>query len=1264
MNTRRLIAKSIRHNWRTHLGVILGSALAALVLTGALMVGDSVKATLRAQAEARVGEIGEALLCGERFVPWAAAPEKRPQVVARMFYPGADAAGVVLIHGSAVRGDGKARANRVQIVGVDEAFWKLSPGGMDPMDPMDTAKPGAVHPVHEVHPVHLNARLAVQLGARAGDEVLIKFEKPGALSKDAPLSGGDDVVVSLRLRIARVVGDAEFGRFALTSGQVPPHTAFIPLAALQEKLGVGEKVNVVLSAAYDAELEPTPLYLRFFDQAAKAVGAKPILTEQFSIKAGLVPPSPEDQSAKVHDAFARPRGISVEILQSMEAFGIRVTELPHRSGFELRSPRIFLEEPIVAAARANESGGAGLKPAAPGILPGASNVEGAPQRETPSRPNANAHTPTLHGPGSKPGPAGYKPTLPAPPPGIDSLTYFVNSLKLGDGGTVAATPATPYSFVTALDAPASGFVQAELSDNEIQITRWLADDLGAKPSDKITLRYFVMGERRELVEKARTFTILAPIIEMTEPRLDTSWMPDFPNIPDKDSFSKWKPGFPFDGKRIRKKDEDYWAQHRGTPKAFVNLKVGQEMWGNRWGNLTSIRYYGDTGVSPVPGTPTQPRTGGTPVPLLREQVERIAAFIEPEALGFRIVPLREQALAATDAPVDFGQLFTAFSVFLIAAAAVLTGLLFTFSIEQRAAEAGLLLAVGWTRRRVKKLFLREGTLLAVIGSVAGVAAAVLYTKAVLHGLAGAWSGATGGTTFLFSPTPLSCGIGLLAGVIVARLAMWLASRRIYIREAAALLAGAAESDTARPACANGEPQPGRAVSLSAATCLVATLALAAFSRGNPGMFFGAGALLLTGGLLFARHWLRRVSVGTGLESPADLAARNTTRRRGRSLATIAVLASGVFMVVAVHSFRKDSSADATRRDNGTGGFALMGESAAPIYEDLNSAKGRAAYALDDKIMQGVRVVQMRVRDGDDASCLNLNRAVQPRVLGVKPDDLDGHFQINEPKLSDPKVSWAVFFNPILSSAHFPNVDEEKGFIRAVVDANTLQWALKKKLGERLVVNNERGESAAVYVRATIAASILQGSVIIKEEDFISRFPNTAGYRFFLVDCPPEKMAEVREHLTKQLGDRGLELIPAAQRLAEFNAVENTYLSIFQVLGGLGMLLGSVGLGIVVARNVLERRREFGLLEAVGFTPRQLRGLVFAEHRWLIAGALGIGAVSALVAVWPGILQQGATFPWMSIGTLFAGMVIFAALSAWVATRVALRGTHLDALRSE
>src|SRR4030095_11921996 len=107
-------------------------------------------------------------------------------------------------------------------------------------------------------------------------------------------------------------------------------------------------------------------------------------------------------------------------------------------------------------------------------------------------------------------------------------------------------------------------------------------------------------------------------------------------------------------------------------------------------------------------------------------------------LGFQFVPLREQALAATKAPVDFGELFVSFSFFLIVAAAVLTGLLFVFTLEQRNTEAGTLLALGLRPHLVRRMFLLEGAALAVIGSVIGVAGAALYTKLVLRALATVW----------------------------------------------------------------------------------------------------------------------------------------------------------------------------------------------------------------------------------------------------------------------------------------------------------------------------------------------------------------------------------------------------------------------------------------------------------------------------------------------------------------------------------------------
>ncbi|MEQ1863009.1 MAG: ABC transporter permease, partial [Chthoniobacteraceae bacterium] len=427
---------------------------------------------------------------------------------------------------------------------------------------------------------------------------------------------------------------------------------------------------------------------------------------------------------------------------------------------------------------------------------------------------------------------------------------------------------------------------------------------------------------------------------------------------------------------------------------------------------------------------------------------------------------------------------------------------------------------------------------------------------------------------------------------------------------------------------------------------VAAIVIAVLGRNSPGAFFGAGALLLLAGLGFSRALLRGSAESGTLDSTASLARRNTARRLGRSVATIAVLASGVFMVVSVDSFRQRAGQSA-QRDSGTGGFALVGESASPIYEDLDSESGRETYALDDAALKDVRVVPMRVRDGDDASCLNLNRALQPRLLGVKPAELSGRFRFPQ------KTDWAAL-----------DASEADGAIPGIVDANTLQWAMQKKLGDTIEYRDERGQPFQVRVVATLAGSMLQGSVLIAERHFIGKFPGSGGYRFFLIDAPADRAAAVSKKLSDALQDRGLELTPASRRLAEFQAVENTYLSIFQALGGLGLLLGTAGLAIVVARNVLERRREFGLLEAVGFRAVQLRRLVFGEHRWLIVFGLGVGLASALLAVWPQLAGKAGGFPWREVGALAAALALGCVFWTWLATRLALRGSQLPALRSE
>ncbi len=1074
----RLIFCSARFYWRSQLGVVLGTAVATMVLAGSLLVGDSVKATLRRQALDRVGRVESALLGGEGFFREALAEEV-----------GGGSAPVLLLRGSAARVDGAARVNQAQVLGVDPRFWNLAPG------PSGAVGAG----------VWLNEQAAAQLHARKGDTVVVRVEKPALFSRDAPLSGEESQVVALRLEVAGVVGDAQFGRFGLQAAQVPPSTVFVPLGLLQERLQMKGRANVLLA-----------------------------------------PGMSSDQLSRV-----------VSPLWQLADAGFELRALPAGRGTELRSSRVFFHP--VDAGRAGR--------------------------------------------------------------GTDALTYLVNEIAAG-GKTV------PYSIVSATDAASSGFLPAELADDEIAINQWLAEDLGAALGDWVTLKYFAMGERRELEERTRRFRVFA-VVPMDEPQLDGTWMPDFPGLSDKKSCRDWKPGFAMDTTRFRDKDEQYWAQHRGTPKAFVNIMVGQEMWANRWGSLTSVRYPGGTDASALEA--------------------ELRSVLRPESAGARFLAMREQALAATRAPVDFGELFVSFSFFLIVAAAVLTGMLFVFSVEQRRSEAGLLLALGWLPARVRRLFLAEGLVLAAAGVVAGAAAAVGFTRGVLHALETVWSGAVGSVSFVLEVRPGTLAAGGMGALMLAGLAMMLAARRQFSVSPSVLLSGAPAGVVAR----GGGTGRGRWIWIAGWSCVVGAGLLAAADAG-PGAFFGAGGLLLCAGLAGCVWWLRRTEgeAGAGVAlTIGRLGVRNAARRSGRSLATVSVLASGIFIVVAVDSFRQRPGEGAAGRDSGTGGFALVGESALAVYEDLNTAKGREAFALSEEVLKGVGFVPMRVRDGDDASCLNLNRALEPRLLGVRPSDLAGRgaFRLSWPGNKD----WLA-------------LDEvgTDGAVPGVVDEATLQWALQKKIGDVIEYRDEGGKPFMVRVAAVLKGSMLQGSVLVAEKRLVERYPSHGGYRFFLVDVPEGRLEAVAAELSRALQDRGLEVVPAWRRLAGFHAVENTYLSIFQVLGALGLVLGSAGLAVVVVRNMLERRAEFALLAALGFRPGQMRWMAFAEYGRLIVMGVGIGAGSAVLAVWPALRERAGGFPGLELWVLAGVLLAWSVFWAWVAIRLALRGVGVGALRGE
>ena len=868
--------------------------------------------------------------------------------------------------------------------------------------------------------------------------------------------------------------------------------------------------------------------------------------------------------------------------------GLELAAIPERNVFELRSTRVFLDPPVAeAAARAS-------------------------------------------------------------PDAVGVLTYLVNELRLGDR-------ATPYSMVTAIGplgqdkgsaAMPKGVLPPDMADDEIVINSWLADDLAAKPGDALELQYFVLGPTGALSEASSRLRVRS-VVPLESDAADRTLMPDFPGLASATNCRDWKPGIPIDTRKIRPKDEEYWAQiptpanpYRGTPKAFVALAAGQKMWANRFGNLTAVRF------------PSVGRTKSSVASAVRRE-------LRPADLGLFFQPVGGAADA--NPTTDFGQLFLGFSFFLIVAAMLLVGLLFAFGVEQRAAELGTLLALGIPRRRVRRLMLLEGGALALVGSLAGLLVGTLYTRAMLLGLATVWSDAVGATRIHYHAEATTLVAGAAAGVVIALVTIWLSVRRLVRRPARELLALGAGLESGPPARVRGRGRLGLAIAVGSVLGAGVLVILGAARRIDLVLaFMGAGTLLLVAGLAFSRAILIALARtgGAARLTLAGLGLRNVTRRRGRSLATVALLACGAFLVVAIGANRHDPAADARRRSAGTGGFALFGESSLPVTEDLNTDRGRQAFGLPAAPLEGVAVVPLRVRRGDDASCLNLSRARQPSLVGVRPEALASRGAFTFVKTLGAAASadgsaWLLLDRP-----------QPDGVVPAIGDDTMITWSLGKSVGDTIDYTDDRGRTFRVRLVGALANSILQGGLVISERDFVARFPSESGYRMFLVDAPEDKAAAASKALSRGLEDVGLALTPAAQRLATFAAVENTYLSIFQVLGGLGMLLGSVGLGVVVLRNVLERRGELALLRAVGFSRGAVRWLVLSEHWGLLAMGLVCGVAAALVAVVPALASPRAPVPYASLAVTLAAVVANGALWTYLAALAALRGPLLAALRNE
>lgn len=1147
----RLILSSLAYHWRMNLAVALGVAVSTAVLTGALLVGDSVRGSLRQLTLDRLGKIDEVLLA-DRFFSAALGNEVAagPDFSASFSL----VAPAILLQGSLTQPDSGARANQVNLLGCGPTFWELADGGSE-------AGPAEGE-------VFLNQPLADELQVALADDVVVRLPRPTDIPPDSPLGKKTDLVANRRLKVAKILPTDGLGRFSLRPNQQAPRNAFFHLADLQSALDQPpDRVNALLVAGHEI----------------------------------AQPPAAEAE-----------RRLQQSLRPKLADYGLSLRRTP-RGYFNLTSDRMLLEPAIERAA---------------------------------------AHV--------------FEPDHPQL-----AFTYLANYILAGEGDRGRI----PYSTITALDlaevAPLGPFKTPEgqpidaLADDEIVLNRWAIDDFARQgvalmPGDEVRLTYFEPASTHGNVAETTVAFKLKAVVAMSGPAADPDFTPELRGVTDKASLDNWDPPFPYDARRVRTtpphdEDDRYWQEYKATPKGFVSLAQGRKLWSSRFGRTTSVRL---------------PPAEGLTEASLSERLEQELAG-HKESLGFVFRPVKRQGLEASRGTTDFNGLFLGFSFFIIASAVMLVALLFRLGIERRASEIGTLAAVGFAPRQVRWLLSAEGLLVALAGGAVGLAGGLGYAWLMLAGLRDPhwWLAAVSAPFLQLHVTPRSLLIGYGSGVVVSWLVIVWSLWRMSKVSVRGLLAGQSGGDGQRM---GRRPWLSRIVGWASlmGAAVAAGLAGRLTGEAQAGAFFGSGALVLTALLAFVWARLRGGETGAlikpGRAGLGRLALRNGARNPGRSTLTIGLVGAASFLIIAVSAFRLDPPEAVGNRAGGSGGFSLMAQSDQPLYQSLGAAEGREELGFspaDSELLDGDEIVSLRVKPGDDASCLNLYQPLEPRVLGV-PEALvrRGGFAWAATAATTP----AEKANPwLLLNQAPPGGAGGEPRVPVILDAATATYSLHLNgVGSTYLVSDGRGGRLTLEVVGLLKNSIFQGDLLISEQAFLQHYPEISGYRFFLIDAPAAELGKLEAMLEQSLGDFGFDAQPTRRRLSDLMAVQNTYLSTFQSLGGLGLLLGTFGLAVVQLRNVLERRGELALLRATGFRRALLGRMVLLENALLLVAGLAVGVCAALVAVWPHLVSGGASLPWASLAATMGLVLAVGLLAGLMALRAALLAPLLPALRGD
>jgi len=222
-------------------------------------------------------------------------------------------------------------------------------------------------------------------------------------------------------------------------------------------------------------------------------------------------------------------------------------------------------------------------------------------------------------------------------------------------------------------------------------------------------------------------------------------------------------------------------------------------------------------------------------------------------------------------------------------------------------------------------------------------------------------------------------------------------------------------------------------------------------------------------------------------------------------------------------------------------------------------------------------------------------------------------------------------------------------------------------GDTIVLTTPDGTKYEKLVVGILDETFLNG-VFLNEKEAAGTF-NVTSTNILLIDLDEDvDSVQWSKDIQGAYTRYGLMVIPMDQIMEQIQSGMNQIFNLFIAFLGLGLVIGIAGLGIVTIRAIHERRREIGMIRAIGFKQRMVSSAFLTEALFITIIGIGIGITMGIligVLIWQdGFKDMGFDFvvPWTRIVFITAITLAAAFLCTVVPARKASKVAPAEALR--